>query len=93
MAKTEKDIKKGTENWMNLFINIDRNKATGWEGYDFAVNVGGEGVISSYTRWATRLIPFPETRFSSQFLKAFWVRPERSTLNLNGRIPLRRTTY
>ena len=33
---------------MNLFINIDRNKATGWEGYDFAVNVGGEGVISSY---------------------------------------------
>ena len=48
MAKTEKDIKKGTENWMNLFINIDRNKATGWEGYDFSVNVGGEGVISSY---------------------------------------------
>jgi hypothetical protein len=25
-------------NWMRLFIDIDRNKATGWEGYDFVVN-------------------------------------------------------
>jgi hypothetical protein len=24
--------------WMRLFIDIDRNKATGWEGYDFVVN-------------------------------------------------------
>lgn len=25
-------------NWMTLFIDIDRNKTTGWQGYDFAVN-------------------------------------------------------
>lgn len=25
-------------NWMFLFINSDRNKETGWEGYDFLVN-------------------------------------------------------
>jgi hypothetical protein len=24
--------------WMRLFIDIDRNYATGWEGYDFVVN-------------------------------------------------------
>lgn len=24
--------------WMQLFIDIDRNKATGWEGYDFMLN-------------------------------------------------------
>lgn len=48
MVKTEKDIKTGTDNWMNLYINTDRNRATGWEGYDYAVNVGGAGVISSY---------------------------------------------
>ena len=24
--------------WMRLFIDIDRNKQTGWEGYDFVVN-------------------------------------------------------
>ena len=27
-------------NWMVLYIDIDRSKATGWEGYDFAVNRG-----------------------------------------------------
>ena len=27
-------------NWMNLFINLDRSRTTGWEGYDFAVNLG-----------------------------------------------------
>lgn len=26
------------ENWMMLFIDIDRNKSTGWEGYDYVVN-------------------------------------------------------
>lgn len=24
--------------WMRLFVDIDRNKATGWEGYDFVIN-------------------------------------------------------
>ena len=24
--------------WMRLFIDIDRNKATGWEGYDYVIN-------------------------------------------------------
>lgn len=26
------------DNWMRLFIDIDRNKSTGWEGYDFLLN-------------------------------------------------------
>ncbi|MDP4185907.1 MAG: hypothetical protein Q8862_12205, partial [Bacteroidota bacterium] len=25
-------------NWMRLFIDIDRKKSTGWEGYDFVIN-------------------------------------------------------
>jgi autotransporter-associated beta strand protein len=28
-------------NWMVLFIDADQNHATGWEGYDYAVNLGG----------------------------------------------------
>ena len=24
--------------WMTLLIDIDRDKSTGWEGYDYAVN-------------------------------------------------------
>ena len=27
-------------NWMVLFIDIDQNHMTGWEGYDYAVNLG-----------------------------------------------------
>lgn len=46
MAECENDIKRGGEGFMNLYINIDRNYATGWEGFDFAVNLMGEGVIS-----------------------------------------------
>ena len=33
---------------MNLYINIDRNPKTGWNGYDYAVNKNGSGVISEY---------------------------------------------
>ncbi|MGC9354355.1 MAG: hypothetical protein ACP5D9_10980 [Mariniphaga sp.] len=28
----------GDRNWMMLFIDTDRDKSTGWEGYDFIVN-------------------------------------------------------
>lgn len=48
LVKTEEPIKTGNDNWMHLFINTDRNHATGWEGYDYAVNVGGAGAVSSY---------------------------------------------
>ena len=30
-------------NWMVLFLDADQNHATGWEGYDYAVNLGGVG--------------------------------------------------
>lgn len=29
--------------WMRLFIDIDRNKSTGWEGYDFIINRSSPG--------------------------------------------------
>lgn len=38
-ARTKDAITKYTDpNWMTLFIDIDRNHATGWEGYDFLIN-------------------------------------------------------
>ncbi len=48
MAKTTRPIVEGTENWMNLYINVDRNYATGFEGYDYVVNFTGAGVISKF---------------------------------------------
>lgn len=35
-------------NWMNLFIDIDSDAATGWLGYDFAVNVANVGSLSRH---------------------------------------------
>lgn len=29
---------KTDSGWMRLFIDVDRNKVTGWEGYDFVIN-------------------------------------------------------
>lgn len=38
-AKTADKISPYTDpNWMMLFIDIDRDHATGWEGYDYVVN-------------------------------------------------------
>ena len=38
-AKTAQPLSPHTDpNWMTLFIDIDRNHTTGWQGYDFAVN-------------------------------------------------------
>ena len=38
-VETAKKLTPSTDtNWMMLFIDIDRNKSTGWNGYDFIVN-------------------------------------------------------
>ena len=47
MAKTKDAIKDG-DNFMQIFINTDRNRATGWEGYDYAVNLLDKGVLSKF---------------------------------------------
>jgi hypothetical protein len=40
-VKTVNAITSSTDpNWMLLFIDVDRNKGTGWEGYDYVVNLG-----------------------------------------------------
>ncbi len=41
------------ENWMTLYIDIDRNKKTGWEGYDIVINRkngNGKALIEKYVK-------------------------------------------
>lgn len=39
-VKAANDITSwGGRNWMLLYIDVDRSKKTGWEGYDFCVNM------------------------------------------------------
>jgi len=40
-VKTKEVLSPSTDpNWMLLFLDVDRNKGTGWEGYDYVVNYG-----------------------------------------------------
>ncbi len=43
------DIKEHDNNFLNLYINTDRMYNTGFEGYDFALNLEGKGVVSKAT--------------------------------------------
>ncbi len=36
------------DKWMKLYIDSDRNHATGWEGYDFVINYPSPGDVSAY---------------------------------------------
>ncbi|MGD8777361.1 MAG: DUF5722 domain-containing protein [Ignavibacteria bacterium] len=52
-AETVSDVTSYTdENWMLLFIDVDRNKETGWEGYDYVIN---KNVIDSETTTISKL--------------------------------------
>ncbi len=48
----EEDIKEHDNNFLNLLINADREYSTGWEGYDYAVNLMGKGILSAYKNGA-----------------------------------------
>ena len=38
-VETDQALSPKTDpHWMQLFIDVDRDKATGWNGYDFVVN-------------------------------------------------------
>ena len=44
LAQTREPITPSSDpNWMLLFIDADRNPATGWEGFDYAVNLDTPG--------------------------------------------------
>ncbi len=57
LVNTEEKIYLHNDNFLNLFINIDREYSTGWEGYDYAFNVGDKGTFSKNVgnayEWAT----------------------------------------
>lgn len=55
MAKTARPVKEGGEGFMTLYINADRNYATGWAGFDYAINKNGKGTVAKYAsgEWTT----------------------------------------
>ena len=76
---SEEDVKEHGNGFMNIYINADRNKATGWEGYDYAINVNGKGVVSAFNsnEYALTDIGTAEINISG---KALFVKLKRSLL-------------
>ena len=52
-VKTAQALSPSTDpNWMLLFLDVDRNKGTGWEGYDYVVNLGVKSTAeTTLKRW------------------------------------------
>ena len=73
-VETNEDISPSDDpGWMRLFIDIDRDKQTGWEGYDFVVNRKSPGtkalLESSTDSWNWTLADSVEFAVSGKVLE------------------------
>ena len=85
-VETVDDLTPKTDaKWMRLFIDIDRDKATGWQGYDFVINRSSPGdsalIEKSATGWNWRRVGAAAYAVQGDKLA---VRVDRSILGLTG---------
>lgn len=84
----EKLSSPSDRNWMMLLIDTDRNKSTGWNGYDFIVNrinpKGNKAVIEKNVggRWEWQSVAQTKFAVSNNKLE---LEINRSILNLKGK--------
>ena len=75
-------------NWMMLFIDIDRNKSTGWNGYDFIVNrlspKGNKVIVERNVAGRWEWEPVAETNYAVRNNK-LELEISRDILNLIGK--------
>jgi len=75
--------------WMRLFIDVDRDKQTGWEGYDFVINrksPGKQAILEqSKNKWDWK--PVGEVEFG-YFNNKMELRVPRKMLKIMGKINL-----
>jgi len=73
--------------WMNLWINIDRDNETGWEGYDYAINrispEGGKVIIekSEDNKWNWKNAGTAEYKVTKTTIE---IKVPRSVLDMDG---------
>ncbi|MBE0653969.1 MAG: hypothetical protein IH594_09235 [Bacteroidales bacterium] len=79
---------KEGHNWMMLFLDIDRNKSTGWNGYDFIVNrlnPDGKNVFIEKNiggRWEWEMIGRSKFGINENMLE---IEIPRQLVNLSGK--------
>lgn len=73
-------------NWMNLFIDIDADNKTGWEGYDFVINRSSENGKCSVEKFRNNGWEFESAGEASYTIKGQYMMvsvPKRA-LGING---------
>lgn len=80
MVKTRADIVTGSDEFLHLYINADRNYFTGWEGYDFAFG-RTPGALEKYENGAWVKIADAEYSVSGNVMQ---VKLPLSALSLNA---------
>ena len=90
LVKTSHDmIIDNNAEWMNLYLNVDGNTATGWEGYDFVLNRDRDSFVVTVER-------FKENSFESEIVGGAYyyiegaymtVRLSKELLGIDGKVP------
>lgn len=84
MAETEKDINTASSEFMHIYINTDRNPATGYEGYDFAFG-REKGVLQKYENGAWQTVAGGEYTVTGKVMQ---VKIPRAALGLGQTVDL-----
>ncbi|MDP4133567.1 MAG: stalk domain-containing protein [Bacillota bacterium] len=86
LINTKKDIVKGTANWMNVYINADRNAATGFSGYDYVIGRETPGVLErSLGGWKWEKVTGVSYTVSGKSLQ---IAVPRSSIGQEGKVNL-----
>jgi len=84
----EKLTSKNDRNWMMLLIDTDRNKSTGWNGYDVIVNrvspKGNKAIVEKNVHGRWEWEPLAETKFAVNN-RQLELQIKRSILNLGDK--------
>ena len=77
--------------WMQLLVDVDRDRATGWNGYDFIVNrVGPKGGKAFLERNVQGIWMWEEAAKVKLFVRdnRLWVRIPRAVLGIGPRVDI-----
>ncbi len=89
LVKTSSDIIIDTdETWMNLYLNVDGDVTTGWEGYDFVLNRDRDSFVVTVEKFKDNTFETEVVGGAYYYLKGAYmaISLSKSLLGVNGKI-------
>ncbi len=86
ITTVDKLVLSDDSNWMNLYIDIDMNNNTGWEGYDYVLNRSRDGSKVSVERFVNNDWKFEKITDADYVLgeNSIIIKVAKSSLGLSG---------